>query len=75
MSEDIGEKQKKKKPKASAAKVACRVCGENFTTKKMLTRIQEQLNLPEELAETCPKCRGTEFRKILEKSLVRKNEA
>jgi NADH dehydrogenase/NADH:ubiquinone oxidoreductase subunit G len=50
----------------------CRTCGETFATEKQIARVRERLSLPAELAETCPRCRGTQHRRAMEKVLVTK---
>ena len=50
--------------------IRCRACGSFFATEKQIARIRERLNLPPELAETCPRCRGTEFRQTVERCLA-----
>ncbi len=47
----------------------CRVCGQPFATEKQIARVRERLNIPDELAETCPRCRGSGFRDAMEKVL------
>jgi len=51
----------------------CRVCGEPFAPAKQIAGMQEKLKLPEELAFTCPRCRGSEFRETLEKYIFSKS--
>jgi NADH dehydrogenase/NADH:ubiquinone oxidoreductase subunit G len=70
--EDIGGERVMQELKTRMPLAVCRVCGEEFATEKQLACIQERLNIPEELAATCPKCRGREFRVTLEKCLVAK---
>jgi len=50
--------------------VRCRVCGNFFATEKQVAAVRDKLNLPQELAETCPRCRGVEFRELLDKCLT-----
>ncbi|OFX14845.1 MAG: hypothetical protein A2Z18_03850 [Armatimonadetes bacterium RBG_16_58_9] len=50
--------------------VACRCCGKFFATEAQIAKVRQRLKLPDELADTCPRCRGTEFRGTLEKCLV-----
>lgn len=38
----------------------CRVCGKPFATEKHVAAVRERLKIPEELARTCPRCRGAE---------------
>lgn len=47
----------------------CRLCGRPFATEKQISKVREQLNIPDELAETCPRCRGSEFRGLMEQIL------
>ncbi len=53
--------------------VDCRVCGQLFATEKQVNKVREKLNLTDELARTCPGCRGSEFRVTLERCLISKN--
>lgn len=39
----------------------CRICGEFFTTDKVVRKIQEELGIPLETVEICPRCRGKDF--------------
>ena len=50
--------------------VACRVCGDHFATAKQVLAMQERLNLPPEIARTCPRCRTSEFTEVLDRALV-----
>ena len=52
--------------------VACRECGSHFATAPQLARVQEWLNLPEEMLDICPRCRGIEFREVMDHCLVGK---
>jgi len=49
--------------------VNCRVCGMPFATEKQVRRVHEKLHFSEQLAATCPRCRGAEFRGVMEKVL------
>lgn len=49
----------------------CRVCGRPFATEKQIAKMRERLKIPKELAETCPRCRGTEFRSVMERTLAK----
>jgi predicted molibdopterin-dependent oxidoreductase YjgC len=40
--------------------VSCRVCGEFFATERHVASVREKLAIPDDLARTCPRCRGTE---------------
>ncbi len=53
--------------------VGCHVCGRLFATEKQIAKVRERLNLTDELARTCPRCRGSEFRGTLERCLISKN--
>ena len=53
--------------------VACRVCGDYFATEKQLEKIRERFAVPEHLTEVCPRCRGTEFTRVLDDALVTKS--
>ena len=58
-----------KKPSARVPQVNCRVCGMPFATEKQVRRVHEKLHFSEQLAATCPRCRGAEFRGAMEKVL------
>jgi len=58
-----------KKPSARVPQVNCRVCGMPFATEKQVRRVHEKLHFSEQLAATCPRCRGAEFRAAMEKVL------
>ena len=49
--------------------VSCHVCGTPFATEKQVRRVHEKLHFSEELAATCPCCRGAKFRGVMEKVL------
>lgn len=70
--EDVDGERLMKELKTRVPMVRCRACGSFFATEKQIARIRERLNLPDELAEMCPRCRGTEFRGTVEKCLVSK---
>ena len=70
--EDIGGERVMKELNARVPLVECRMCGKPFGTTKQIEKMRERLNLPDELAETCPQCRATHFRQIVEKCLVAK---
>ena len=55
------------KPETSSPMVCCRVCGRGFATEKLVARVKTKLNskVPDELVETCPGCRASEFGKKL----------
>lgn len=67
--EDIDGQRIMKELKTTLPLLKCRVCGRPFATEKQVARIRERLNLPDELAETCPSCRGSEFRGAMEQTL------
>jgi hypothetical protein len=58
-----------KKPSERVPQVNCRVCGMPFATEKQVRRVHEKLHFSEQLAATCPRCRGAEFRAAMEKVL------
>lgn len=62
-----------KKPSARVPQVNCRVCGMPFATEKQVRRVHEKLHFSEQLAATCPRCRGVEFRGAMEKVLSSKD--
>jgi Zn-finger nucleic acid-binding protein len=68
---DVGA-ETAKKPSARVPRVNCRVCGIPFATEKQVRRVHEKLHFSEELAATCPRCRGVEFRGAMEKVLSSK---
>ena len=49
--------------------VSCLVCGTPFATEKQVRRVHERLHFSQELAATCPRCRGAKFRGAMEKVL------
>jgi len=55
--------------KAKVQRVTCRVCGQTYSTAKRLARLKKEVNLPDKIAETCPKCRGNEFRVAMGRTL------
>ncbi|MDI6858645.1 MAG: hypothetical protein QME71_10065 [Dehalococcoidia bacterium] len=61
-----------KKPSARVPRINCRVCGIPFATEKQVRRVHEKLHFSQELAATCPRCRGVEFRSAMEKVLSSK---
>ena len=67
--EDIDGQRVMKELKTTLPLLRCRVCGRPFATEKQIARVRERLNLPDELAETCPSCRGSEFRDVMERTL------
>lgn len=67
--EDIDGKRVMKEMNTSMPLARCRVCGEYFATEKTIERIKDRLKVPEELARTCPRCRGAEFADTLSKAL------
>ena len=60
-------------PNTRAPMVDCRVCGESFATEKRISKVREKVNLTEETARTCPRCRRLAFRETLERRLIPKN--
>ena len=61
----IAEKEKKAPPPL----LKCRVCGLGFAREKQVANVQKKLNMPQELAETCPRCRRAAFGEEIAKSL------
>jgi hypothetical protein len=65
---DVGEQKADvgtitvKKPSERVPRVSCLVCGTPFATEKQVRRVHEKLHFSEQLAATCPGCRGTKFR-------------
>ena len=55
--------------KKPVLQVSCRVCGTPFATEKQVRRVHEKLHFSEQLAATCPRCRGAEFRGAMERVL------
>jgi ferredoxin len=70
--EDIDGKRIMRELNTTVPMVACRACGDYFAAVDQVAKVRERLSLTDELAETCPRCRGTEFRKTLEKYLFSK---
>ncbi|HUT24651.1 MAG TPA: 2Fe-2S iron-sulfur cluster-binding protein [Sumerlaeia bacterium] len=70
--EDVGGLRLMKELQTEIPLASCRSCGEPFATEQQIARVQERLNLPKEVAETCPRCRGTQHRRAMEKVLVTK---
>lgn len=71
--EDIEGVRRFKELNTQVPMAQCRVCGEPFAAAKQIAGMQEKLKLPEELAFTCPRCRGSEFRETLEKHIFSKS--
>ncbi len=67
--EDVDGQRIMKELKTAVPLLRCRVCGRGFATVKQVARVGERLNLPNELAATCPACRGSEFRGVMERTL------
>lgn len=55
--------------KKPVLQVSCHVCGTPFATEKQVRRVHEKLHFSEQLAATCPRCRGAEFRGAMERVL------
>ena len=55
--------------KKAVPQVKCHVCGVPFATEKQVRRVHERLHFSEQLAATCPCCRGVKFRGAMEKIL------
>jgi hypothetical protein len=55
--------------KKAVPQVKCHVCGVPFATEKQVRRVHERLHFSEQLASTCPCCRGAMFRGAMEKVL------
>ncbi|OPZ88292.1 MAG: NADP-reducing hydrogenase subunit HndC [bacterium ADurb.Bin429] len=70
--EDIAGQRLMKELNTSVPLVACRVCGEHFATEKQLAKLRERITMPDELVDVCPRCRGTEFTRVLDEALVTK---
>jgi hypothetical protein len=58
-----------KKPSERVPRVSCIVCGTPFATEKQVRRVHEKLHFSQQLAATCPGCRGAKFRGAMEKVL------
>jgi hypothetical protein len=52
--------------KKAVPQVKCQVCGVPFATEKQVRRVHERLHFSEQLASTCPCCRGAKFRGAME---------
>jgi hypothetical protein len=55
--------------KKPVLQVKCHVCGIPFATEKQVRRVHERLHFSEQLAATCPRCRGAKFRGAMEQVL------
>ena len=55
--------------KKPVLQVKCHVCGIPFATEKQVRRVHERLHFSQELAATCPRCRGAKFRGAMEQVL------
>ena len=55
--------------KKPVLQVSCLVCGTPFATEKQVRRVHEKLHFSQELAATCPRCRGAKFRGAMEQVL------
>ena len=55
--------------KKAVPQVSCLVCGTPFATEKQVRRVHEKLHFSQQLAATCPDCRGAKFRGAMEKVL------
>lgn len=73
--EDIDGKRIFKEINTAVPMVSCRACGKFFASADQVAKIKDRLNLPIELAETCPECRGTEHRGKLERHLFSKRSS
>jgi len=69
--EDVDGRRIMKELNTELPLAKCRLCGRFFATEKQIVKLRQRLNLPDEIAQTCPNCRGTEFRTVIEKALVR----
>ncbi|MHB9130861.1 MAG: 2Fe-2S iron-sulfur cluster-binding protein [Armatimonadota bacterium] len=71
--EDMGGERTMTEFHTSLPLVKCPSCGKPFATDKQIAKVQQRLNIPEEVARTCPKCRGKSFRGTLEQCLTVRN--
>jgi RNase P subunit RPR2 len=55
--------------KKPVLQVSCLVCGTPFATEKQVRRVHEKLHFSQQVAATCPDCRGAKFRGAMEKVL------
>jgi len=55
--------------KKPVLQVSCLVCGTPFATEKQVRRVHEKLHFSQQLAATCPDCRGAKFRGAMGKVL------
>jgi bidirectional [NiFe] hydrogenase diaphorase subunit len=60
--EDIDSQRVMKELHTTVPLFKCRVCGIPFVTERQLENISDRLGIPQDLAQTCPACRGREFR-------------
>lgn len=68
--EDVDGARLMKEWKTELPLVRCGTCGEAFATERQVEKVRSLLNLPDEIAATCPRCRGTTHRLLMEKTLV-----
>jgi bidirectional [NiFe] hydrogenase diaphorase subunit len=69
--EDVGAKRVLKELNTAVPLVKCPVCGERFATRKQVSELRKKPGLSKEMAETCPRCRGRDFRGVMEDVLRR----
>ncbi len=70
--EDLDGRRLMKEFNTEVPLLKCGSCGEPFATEKQIAKVRERLNLPDELAEICPRCRGARHRSVMERVLVSK---
>jgi len=68
--EDVDGERIMKELNTRVPLVECIACGARFATEAQVEKIRQRLKLPDELARTCPRCRGQEFRGVMEKCLT-----
>ena len=68
----MSDSEVKKKPAKSAE---CRICGTPFAKPKQVEFVCKKVDLPKEIAETCPACRRREFLRETEEKLVGESSA
>ena len=68
--EDVDGERIMKELNTRVPLVECIACGARFATEAQVEKIRQRLKLPDEVANTCPRCRGQEFRGVMEKCLT-----
>lgn len=67
--EDVDGNRVFKELNTSVPMRLCRACGRPFAPEKLIARVQECLNMPEEMAATCASCRTGHVTDVVEQAL------